>query len=388
MNYQRPVVLVFISTYLPGFKAGGPIRSISNLISALGDEFDFRVVTTDRDFLSNRAYENVTHDVWSCLGKAKVLYLQPQAITLKRIKTILKSVDANYLYLNSFYSTSFTLKVLIAKFLLKGIKCKVILAPRGEFSAGALSIKSLKKKTYIFLTKRLGIYRNILWQASSLFEKNDIIKIFGIKEKDIVVAPNLTAKVDDIDFSSSKFKSLYSSESLNVNIIARISAMKNFDFCLQVLKRVDCRVNFSIYGTAEDSVYLMKCEKLAKELPSNVIVEFKGQLNHSEVRDVLLLNDLYFLPTRGENFGHSIFEAFSAGLPVLISNQTPWRNLEKKALGWDLDLNDVDAFVSSISYLFKQSKADGFNQRRLVLEFAKEISTDVVSIEKNRALFC
>ena len=30
--------------YLPGFKAGGPIRSIANLAAELGDEIDFRIV--------------------------------------------------------------------------------------------------------------------------------------------------------------------------------------------------------------------------------------------------------------------------------------------------------------------------------------------------------
>ena len=42
-------VLVTIGSYLPGYKAGGPIRSVANLIDALGDDFEFRVVTSDKD---------------------------------------------------------------------------------------------------------------------------------------------------------------------------------------------------------------------------------------------------------------------------------------------------------------------------------------------------
>ena len=46
---EKKKILVFIDWYLPGFRAGGPIRSCANLISHLSDEFDFNIVTTDTD---------------------------------------------------------------------------------------------------------------------------------------------------------------------------------------------------------------------------------------------------------------------------------------------------------------------------------------------------
>ena len=55
-------------------------------------------------------------------------------------------------------------------------------------------------------------------------------------------------------------------------------------------------------------------------------------------------NHLFFLPTLGENFGHIILEAFCAGCPVLISDQTPWRDLEEKGVGWNLPLDQPELF--------------------------------------------
>ena len=46
-----------------------------------------------------------------------------------------------------------------------------------------------------------------------------------------------------------------------------------------------------------------------------------------------------FLPSTGENYGHAIVEAFSAGLPVIISTLTPWKNLESQKVGWDIPLD-------------------------------------------------
>src|SRR5579863_7029524 len=71
----KPKILLLVAHYLPGVKSGGPIRSISNLVEALGDEMDFRVVTTDRDQDEAEHYAGITPDRWTRVGKAEVLYL-------------------------------------------------------------------------------------------------------------------------------------------------------------------------------------------------------------------------------------------------------------------------------------------------------------------------
>jgi hypothetical protein len=40
-----------------------------------------------------------------------------------------------------------------------------------------------------------------------------------------------------------------------------------------------------------------------------------------------------------------------AGRPVIISDQTPWRNLEEKHAGWDLSLDNNAVFAATISRL-------------------------------------
>ena len=46
---HKPVILVFLGNYLPGFKSGGPLRTIVNLVDNLSDEFEFLIITSDRD---------------------------------------------------------------------------------------------------------------------------------------------------------------------------------------------------------------------------------------------------------------------------------------------------------------------------------------------------
>ena len=41
---SRKKILVAIDWYLPGYKAGGPIRSCASIINCLKDDFDFAVL--------------------------------------------------------------------------------------------------------------------------------------------------------------------------------------------------------------------------------------------------------------------------------------------------------------------------------------------------------
>ena len=42
-------ILIFIDWYIPAFKAGGPIRSVFNIVTQLSDVFEFYIITGDRD---------------------------------------------------------------------------------------------------------------------------------------------------------------------------------------------------------------------------------------------------------------------------------------------------------------------------------------------------
>ena len=101
--------------------------------------------------------------------------------------------------------------------------------------------------------------------------------------------------------------------------------MKNLDFLLCGLQQVTQPMELAIYGPAEDKEYWAICETLIAQLPKHVTASYQGELRPDEVHDVFATNDLFALPTRGENFGHVILESLTAGTPVLISDQTPWQ---------------------------------------------------------------
>jgi glycosyltransferase involved in cell wall biosynthesis len=126
--------------------------------------------------------------------------------------------------------------------------------------------------------------------------------------------------------------------------LSRISPKKNLDGALAILTGIAAHVEFDIYGTKEDAGHWEDCRKIMAKLPANVTATYKGVLAPDDVVPTLSGYDLLFFPTRGENFGHVILESLLAGCPVLLSDQTPWRNLAAIHAGSDIALHDVDAF--------------------------------------------
>ena len=97
--------------------------------------------------------------------------------------------------------------------------------------------------------------------------------------------------------------------------------MKNLDFAIAVLAAINGGVNFNVFGPIEDRLYWADCQRLAERLPGNVRLRYRGLVKPDEVAQVLERHHLFFLPTRGESFGHAIVESLMAGCPVLISDQ-------------------------------------------------------------------
>ena len=370
-------VLSFSGYYLPGYKGGGPIKTIKNLLEQTGEEVSFQLITSDRDLGDTSPYTSVQCGAWNTLGNAEVFYAQPGLLGYKQITKILFAKNYDIVYLNSFFSPRFSfLPLLIAKLL----RQKVVLGPRGEFSEGALSLKSGKKQFFIKLYKLLRLHKGVVFQASSEYEAEDIRRALGSKV-DIQIAEDIGAQ----EFA--EVLPTRASESLKVVFISRISPMKNLLAALEMLRSVQQPVLYHIYGPIEDLEYWAKCEAVISALPSHVQVEHKGELTPDEVVPTLAAYDLFFMPTKGENYGHVIAEALCAGLPILIADTTPWRNLQEQGIGWDLPLNDPNAFSTAIDQLALMPAEQHVQMRETVLAWAKNKFSQRDAIEANIAMF-
>ena len=183
-------ILVFVDWYLPGYKAGGPIRSCANLVSRMEPHFHFKVVTGNCDLGETTPYPEVKSDAWNTLaGGEEVFYCSAKFLTHSNISGLIRNEKPDVIYLNSMFSQWFTLAPLLAA--RQFGKVKVVIAPRGMLSPGALGIKSGKKKLFLSFARVMRLFKNVTWHASTELEVNEVKKMFGSKAE-VVHAMNLT----------------------------------------------------------------------------------------------------------------------------------------------------------------------------------------------------
>jgi glycosyltransferase involved in cell wall biosynthesis len=377
-------VITLVDYYLPGYKAGGPIQSLANMVDRLGDEFQFKIVTANRDFDDIKPYPGIKANNWNRVGNADVFYMSQKKRSLRGFKKILCSTEYDVLYVNSFFSPHFTIEPLMLRRLRLIPNRPLVIAPRGEFSPGALGFKSLKKRVYLWAAKAFGIYHGAVWQASSEIEEADIRRWFG-KVVPVAIAPNLPPVVhsaDELPPKNEKNKGC-----VKIVFLSRISRKKNLDDALKMLKRLKGKVDFNIYGPIDDKAYWTECQKIIGGLPENVEVRYCRSVEHDKVGVVMREHDFFFLPTLGENFGHVILEALCAGCPILISDQTPWLNLEEKGVGWDLPLSKPEMFQDVLQRCVDMNNDEYVKWSERAKSYGLQVTKHDGVVEQNRKLF-
>lgn len=317
--------------YVPGFRAGGPIRSVANFAEQLEDELDIHVFTTDRDHGCDTPYAGIEADRWVRRSGHQVFYASPANLRWGAILDVIRAVRPGHLYLNSMFSRYMTVYPL-AMHRLGLVRAPVLLAPRGMLMDSAMAGKTFRKRLFIGLLRALGVTRGVRFQATNDLEAGDVRRRFG-RRADVVRIDNLPGLPPPLTPLPPK-----AAGRLSVAFVGRSHPIKNLDLLLRAMAGVEASIALTAVLTREDEAYAEHCRVLAAALPPRHRVHFLQGMPHEAVGEILRSTHIFALPTKGENFGHAIFEALSYGRPVLVSDQTPWRGLEARRAGRDLPL--------------------------------------------------
>ncbi len=358
----------------------------------------------DRDLGDTVPFPGVVTNQWVRVGQADVMYLRPGLMGWLRMAALLCSVDNNtVLYLNSFFSRRFSI---LPMFLWRLKLCRsrrAMLAPRGEFSLAALRLKPRRKRLYIRISRWLRLYRGLKWQVSSDFEARDLGRQFpalhqagfedAVDRLDaaahekcpdaVVIAADLAAAAAQVHRRLSPKKP----GQLRAVFVGRCSPIKNLLGALQLLAGVSGDVSYDIFGPAEDPRYWEQCQSFIATLPTNIRARYRGEIEHAKVAGVFCEHDLLLLPTLGESYGHVIAEALASGCPVLISDQTPWRNLEAEGVGWDIPLGQTERFRSVLQQCVHGDEEWHAALSRRAREYAARCQSNTEVVAAYRRLF-
>jgi glycosyltransferase involved in cell wall biosynthesis len=377
---MKPTILALNNCYLPGYKGGGPVRSLSGLAERIGDDFDFALVTLDRDKDDDRPYPGVRPGAWTEVGKARVLYVPASAAA---VTAALRRTPHDVLYVNSLLSPLFGILPVALRRLGVIPRRPLIVAIRGQLFAGALGLKPGKKRLFLALARATRAYGDAIFQATTEEEVGAIRRAFG-EGAEVVVAANLPwSQADARPRASSKVPG-----ALRLVFLSRLSAMKNLTFAVRCLAGLRGRVELEVWGPAEDATQVRAAQELAASLPPGISVRFMGPAAADRVPAILAGYDALLFPTLGENYGHVIVESLLAGCPAVLSDRTPWRDLEQRGSGWALPLEEVTRFEMVLQRLVDMETAEHLRMRAAAQEHGHSIvSASLKAEQASRSLF-
>jgi glycosyltransferase involved in cell wall biosynthesis len=375
MALMRPRVLTIVHGFPPAFRGGGPLQSVSALVQLLGDRCRFVVFTRGNDKGHEMPVPKDRFVRWN--RKGVVRYSSRDWRLLASLVLVAGRHRPDVLYLNSLFEPRLTLAVLLAlKLGLFPRPPELVLAPRGSFSPGALVIRGRKKSLFLALARAIGLYRGVTWHATSELEATQIREHFG-PHVTVRLSPNVPALGGLRSSSAVPDRGEVDHDPIRLVFLSRVSEKKNLLGAIEVLRRVSVPAIYDIFGPIEgsaDLAYWNRCLQALASLPAHIQVTHRGAIPHAQVAETLSRYDGFFLPTAGENFGHVFVEALLAGVPVITSDQTPWRDLREKRLGFDIPLRDFEAAARAIEDLGRMSAGE----RRAMREGCRRYAESVI----------
>ena len=320
-NGEQVRVAVFVPLFPPARFGGGPIRTLDALTDQQPERFHSLIFTSDRDLGESIRLPVRSNQRIEGSGRDKYYVSVDGLKTLATGYRVVRNYRPSIIYLNGFFTPIFSLvpQLLSALGFFQG--AGLVLAPRGEFSPGALAIRSRKKRWFLRLFKGLRLHRRVVWHASSVREMQDIQREFGARAK-VLIRENETRLPESAELPDGESRG-----PLRVIFVSRISEKKGLHRLLESLCGTSGEIELSVFGNVEDVDYFKLCEEIADRLPPSVRYRFRGHLNPDSVRSELVHFDLFAFPTAGENFGHVIAESLSSSCPVMCADNTPWTEI-------------------------------------------------------------
>jgi len=359
--FARPFrVLSTCEVFEPGYRGGGPIRSLSRLIESISSDIDLRLVTRDRDLGSSSPYPELSGK-WIERSHSRVFYLNTSsALQWIKLWRALRRTSFHVLYVNSLWNPLFTLIPIAARGLRLIRAEQVLIAPRGELASGALALKSVKKRLLLKVLTPVLRRMKPKWHASSRIEECDIKETFPwasvltfLPEQANLPPEPMPPEITGLQGPS------------RLVFLSRIAPVKNLALVLRALAKISGPVHFDIYGPIEAAKYWALCQSLIKQLPGGIRVRYRGEVEHSDVPGIFVRYDTFVFPTAGENFGHVIAESLSASCPVICSNATPWTEVLAAGGGAILPALNEDALAAEIERVAAMTSAQRLQARRV-----------------------
>jgi len=320
--------------------AGVAATAIRNLVEALGNDYDFHILTLNHDFATGAALFAAPHHR-EVLRHAVVEYV-PRGLPAWRLLARRLNEDFDVVDIHCAFDPLLAIPALALCRLGFARHSRLCHTPHGIFMDVIMGTRSLRKTLFCRAADLLGLYRRVVHLAGSPGEARDIARNH-VRPQQIAVVSQFVAALPVTAGRAEK-----PAGRLNIAFVGRITEQKNLAAAIAMIQALRVPATLRVFGEAADADYLARCEDLMRQGVGLGTIRFEGRVEPADLARALPQHDVLLHPTLGENFGHAIVEALHLGLPVLISDRSPWTDVEAARAGWALPLTDLDGFVARL----------------------------------------
>ncbi len=338
---------------------GGPSYTVPALCQALGE-------------LGERVFLHVLEPAPRLVGRAFELRAYPHGRLLRRIGSspLMKAglraaaVESDVLHGHGMWA----LPNLYPSRAVQGTSCRLVVSPRGMLDPWAMRHHRLRKKPLWLGGQRANLEHAACIHATAEQEYR-FVRDLGFRAP-VLLLPNgvhVPRDEDCVPQPQGRRRLLF---------LARIHEKKGVDVLLRAWKNVEERFpdwELRIVGP-DDGGYLAPMRELAAALGTRRAV-LTGYVPEERKPAEFRGAELYVLPTHTENWGMSIAEALSYGLPAIVGRGAPWSELVKRDCGWWIPntTDDVTACLETALDLSPEElREKGRRGRAWVAEFRWE----------------
>jgi len=335
--------------------SAGPSYSVLRLCDYLALNNDVSLISSDE------VSEKFKHDFIKTFPT--ILGLKRLGVSLKMQKWIannLKNHNFDIVHSHSLWM----MQNIYPSWESKKNRIPVVISPRGTLSPEAFKSGSIVKSLFWPLIQKPVLRDSTIFHATSNQEKNDIREL-GFKQP-IAVVPN------GIDLPEIKKIKKDNKPLKKLLFLGRIHPIKGIHNLLIAWKEIqNIHQNWTLEIVGPDNYnYLSELNRTTKKLQLKRVV-FSKEIHGEEKNMKYQSADLFILPSHSENFGVSVAEALSNGIPCVVSKGAPWKILDEKKAGWWID-NSVEMLTKNLISILSMSTSElesmGLNGRDLVSE--------------------
>ncbi len=346
-------VLILAPSFEPAVAAGGPARSLSNLVSVLSSRYRVTVVTVDRDLGSKVPFEGLSGR-WTTRRGASVFYLNVRSLShWLALNQVLRRGKFDLVLMNSIWNVPFSAFPALCH-LVGALRGPIVLMPRGELDPGALAQKSHKKRLFAPFVKALHRRTIAGFAATSDVEAQAIGEWYP--SAPVILTTNIP---EPVEFGVPAV----SAAGLVLVFVSRVHPKKGLLHALKALHFVTLPISLKIAGPIDDRAYWQQCVDEIEALPEHVRVDYVGLVGREELPSLLWNADAMLFLTAGENYGHVIAESLQAGCPVITTATTPWTGVIQagggQIIGDPKAATEVAAVIDSWAARSDEEKAAG-----------------------------